>query len=71
MARSQGLEGNVLVDALVDETGKVTQMNVLSGPILLRQAAMDALGKYKYEPARLDGQAVTTHTQVSFSFHLH
>jgi len=70
-ARAQNLEGIVLMDALVDATGNVAAVKVISGPILLRQAAMDALRKWKYQPARLDGQPTAVHTNVNIRFTLH
>ena len=70
LARSIGLQGEVTIDALIDSTGKVAAMKPLSGPVALQQAAMDALRQWKYEPARLDGQRVSTHLSVTMRFHL-
>ncbi len=65
------VQGVVVVDILVDQTGKVTDMKVISGPGRLIQAALNAIATWKYEPARLNGQIIATHTQVSVDFHLH
>jgi TonB family protein len=70
LARAQHIEGAVLVDALVDVTGRVSSMKVVSGPILLHQAAMDALRGWKYEPATLDGKPVAMHLTVKVQFRL-
>ncbi|MCU1316861.1 MAG: hypothetical protein JWN63_2183 [Candidatus Acidoferrum typicum] len=70
LAKSQHVSGNVLVDALIDATGHVTAMNVVSGPTLLHQAAMDALKQWKYQPASLDGKAVPMHLAVTIRFRL-
>jgi TonB family protein len=70
LAKSQHVSGNVLVDALIDATGRVTAMNVVSGPTLLHQAAMDALKQWKYQPASLDGKAVPMHLAVTIRFRL-
>jgi len=67
-ARAQSLEGVVALDALVDATGKVADVRVISGPILLRQAAIDALRKWKYQPAQLNGQPTAVHTNVNIRF---
>jgi TonB family protein len=69
-AKAQRVAGNVKVDALVDATGHVTSMTVVSGPALLQQAAMDALRHWKYEPAQLNGKAVAMHLTVSVQFKL-
>jgi len=70
LAKSQHVSGNVLVDALIDATGRVTSMNVVSGPTLLHQAAKDALKQWKYQPASLDGKAVPMHLAVTIRFRL-
>jgi periplasmic protein TonB len=70
LARSVRLQGEVTIDALIDSTGKVADMKPLSGPVALQQAAMDALRQWKYEPARLDGQPVSTHLSVTIKFRL-
>jgi TonB family protein len=68
LARSQHVSGNVQVDALIDATGHVTNMKVVSGPAPLQQAAMDALKQWRYQPATLDGKAVTMHLTVTLQF---
>jgi len=70
LAKTQHIEGNVRVDALVDETGRVSAVKVVSGPTLLHQAAMDAIRQWKYEPATLDGKPVPMHLTVTLQFRL-
>ena len=70
LARAQHIEGQVLVDALVDVNGRVSSMKVVSGPVLLHQAAMDALRQWKYQAAMLDGKAVPMHLTVTVQFRL-
>ncbi|MGA2420910.1 MAG: TonB family protein, partial [Candidatus Acidiferrum sp.] len=69
-ARTQRISGDVKIDALIDATGKVTTMKVVSGPTLLHQAAMDALHQWKYQPATLDGKAVPMHLTVTIQFRM-
>ncbi len=68
LARARRLTGDVLLDVLIDDAGKVSDMKVLSGPVLLRDAAMDALRQWRYEPARLNGQPTPIHMQVTIKF---
>jgi len=70
LALTGKMEGVVVIDALVDDTGKVTDMRVISGFPRLTQAAMDALRTWKYEPARLNGQPIAMHMKVSINFSL-
>jgi TonB family protein len=70
LAKNQHVSGNVTVDALIDASGRVTTMKIVSGPTLLHQAAMDALKQWKYQPATLDGKAVPMHLTVTLQFRL-
>jgi TonB family protein len=70
LAKNQHISGNVTIDALIDATGRVTTMKIVSGPTLLHQAAMDALKQWKYQPAMLDGKAVPMHLTVTLQFRL-
>jgi protein TonB len=42
---------------------------VLSGPAMLRQAAVDALRRWKYQPGTLNGTPVAVDITVTMSFH--
>jgi TonB family protein len=70
LARTDRLQGLVVIDALVDATGKVTDMTVISGPSGLTGAAMDALRTWKYQPGQLNGQPIAMRTHVSINFNL-
>jgi TonB family protein len=70
LAKTQHVAGDVRVDALIDASGRVTTMKVVSGPTLLHQAAMDALRQWKYQPATLNGNAVPMHLTVTIQFRL-
>jgi protein TonB len=70
LAKTQRIEGAVRIDALIDPTGRVSSMKVVSGPVLLHQAAMDALRQWKYQPATLNGKPVPMHLTVTVQFRL-
>jgi TonB family protein len=65
---SPGNGESVTLDALVDTTGHVKSMKVLSGAASLRNAAMEALKQYQYEPATRRGKAVPAHVSVTVKF---
>jgi len=67
-ARQSGVEGEVVVNTTIDKSGSVVGMRVVSGPPLLRQAALDALRRWKYDPSRLNGQPVAVEMQVTIKF---
>ncbi len=58
LAKQSNTQGDVVIKATIGKNGSVAHMDVVSGPTALRQAAIDALGRWKYEPSKLDGQPV-------------
>jgi len=70
-AKQSGIQGDVIIEAVIDPSGKVSGMKVVSGPLLLHQAAMDALRQWKYEPAVLDDKPEPIRIVVTVHFRLH
>lgn len=68
LAKSNKVAGDVTLDALIDASGDVRDVSVISGPVFLREAAKTALKQWKYEPARLDGQPTAMHLTVTVKF---
>jgi flagellar basal body-associated protein FliL len=60
--------GNVHVDAIVDTTGHLRSVTILSGPAKLHAIAMEVMKQYLYEPAKKNGKTVPAHVQVSLQF---
>ena len=60
--------GNVTLDAVVDPSGHVKTIKVLTGPPSLQNAAMDALKQYQYEPATQRGKPIAAHVTVTVKF---
>jgi TonB family protein len=58
----------VTLDAVVDPSGQVGAMKVLSGPASLRGNALDAVKRYRYRPARQMGKPVAAHVTVKVEF---
>ena len=57
LAKSAKIQGDVTIDAVIDTSGNVVEMRVISGHPLLIQTALDALRKWKYEPTFQIGRA--------------
>ena len=70
LARTQRVAGDVQVDALVDKTGNVEAVKVLSGPLLLQRAAAEAIREWKYTPGVLDGTPTPMHVTVVLKFRI-
>lgn len=67
-AKNSGIQGDVVIETTIDKDGNVAGMRVVSGPAVLRQSALDALRKWKYEPSKLDGEAITVQMMVTIKF---
>jgi len=70
IARLSHVEGTVVVEAIIDEQGNVTQVHLISGPALLVPGAMKAVAERRYAPTILDGQAVAIRLTVKVDYHL-
>ena len=69
-ATMNGVEGDVRIDAVINENGHVGAMKILEGPMPLRQSAMAAVSQWRYDPAKLDGKAISSHLVVLVHFRL-
>lgn len=71
-AREDGLEGLVRLAVEVDAQGRVSAVrwDARSGVMLLDIAARDAVRRWRFEPARQDGQAVASTVRVALQFRL-
>ena len=68
-ARSRGIEGTVVLSVLVDETGHVRTVKVLSGPGGgLDQAAAKAVERIRFRPATRKGQPVAAQITYRYTF---
>ncbi len=70
LARQAKIEGDVLIDAVIDVAGSVAEMRVVSGHPLLIPAALGALAKWKYEPTYLNDEPVPVQLLVTIHFRL-
>jgi TonB family protein len=68
LARQARTEGDVVLDIVIDKSGKVSALSVISGPPTLRQAALDAVRHWRYEPTVLNGQPISVQTEVTIRF---
>jgi protein TonB len=68
LARQAKINGDVVIDAVIDAQGNVVEMRTVSGHPLLALAAMEALRHWKYEPTTLGGEAVPVRLLVTITF---
>jgi TonB family protein len=69
-AKAAGVSGTVILHAVISKDGTVQQVEVISGPPLLLESAMDAVKQWRYEPTLLNGQPVEVDTTISVAYRL-
>jgi len=69
-ALKEKVEGQVMLDTLIGEDGTVKDVHAVSGPDLLRAAAVDAVKWWRFEPYDLNGHATRVHTLIEVDFRL-
>ena len=69
LARTNHVQGPVILQATISKTGSVETLHVIKGPQPLISAALDAVRNWRYKPFSIDGQPteVTTTVYVDFT----
>jgi len=67
----RGIEGTVVINALISESGRVLQTKILrtiKGPFGFDQACIEAVRQWRFEPAIKDGEHVKVWKPISITF---
>jgi TonB family protein len=70
LARGAKIQGKVEMLATIGKTGVIVNLRAISGHPILLQAAMDAVGQWKYKPFLLNGEPVEVEGTVIVVFKL-
>ncbi len=62
------VNGTVVLDVLVDQSGKTEKILLLSGPAMVRQASIDAARLWTFKPMTVGARAVQYELQLVFTF---
>ena len=68
IAKMAHVSGTVVVTATIDKSGRIVGLQVLSGPVMLQKAAVDAVRDARYRPYLLNGEPVEVVTTFSVNF---
>lgn len=68
IARQRRLSGVLLVQLQVGKDGKISNLQLISGPPIFKDAAFEAVKQWQFKPAVLNGQAIDQNTQIRLSF---
>jgi protein TonB len=70
IAKTARVSGTVVLAASISKTGVIENVRVLSGPVMLRQSAVDAVRTWRYKPYKLNNEPVGIETTVNVIFTL-
>lgn len=71
IARKARIQGVVIVQAIIDKEGQVTNVKILKGlPMGLDKAAVEAIKKWTFKPATLNGKPVAVYYNLTVNFQL-
>ena len=68
ISRQARVTGDVELDIEIDATGRVATASPVSGPLVLRDSAREAVMQWRYLPAYADGVPVARRRRVRVSF---
>lgn len=69
-AKRLRISGTVVVEVVIDETGKIISAKANSGPAALSDAAVQAALRAKFSPTKLSGQPVKVSGVINYKFSL-
>jgi periplasmic protein TonB len=70
LARAAHVEGAVVVEAIISRTGTIESLHVVSGALMLQNAALDAIREARYRPFRLNGEPTEVQTTITVNFRI-
>jgi periplasmic protein TonB len=70
IAKAAGVQGSVVVEAVISRKGTIESLHLVSGPLMLQGAAMDAIREARYQPYRLNGEPTEVQTVITVNFRM-
>ncbi len=68
LAKARRISGTAVVKVTVGKDGKVSNPRFISGPMIFRDAAFDAVKQWLFKPAELNGQVIEQETEIRLKF---
>ncbi len=70
LARAARVQGVVRLQAVISTDGEIRNLQLIGGPPLLVNAALEAVKQWRYRPTTLNGSAVEVITEIDVNFTL-
>ena len=68
VAKVAGVEGLVVLRVVIDSSGAMQEAEVVQGHPALRNAALESLKSWRWEPIKVDGETVSARTTIAINF---
>src|SRR5579872_4483003 len=68
LAKQMKVQGAVVLEALISKAGSIQEIQVLSGPAILSEAARQAVKQWHFKPYYQSGQPVETEARITVNF---
>jgi TonB family protein len=69
-AQTQGIEGTVLIDAVIDREGNIMELSGRTGHERLAESALETVRHWQYRPTTINGIPVEVQTEIQVTFTL-
>ena len=70
IAKTARVSGTVELAATISKQGTIKDLHAVSGPVMLRQAAVDAVRTWRYQPYKLNNEPTEVETTINVVFTL-
>jgi protein TonB len=70
IAKAAHVGGTVVLHAIISKNGTIQSLQAVSGPDMLKGAALDAVRQWKYKPYLLNGEPTEVDTTITVNFNL-
>jgi protein TonB len=68
IARAAHVSGAVVLHAIISKEGTIKNLTAISGPEMLKSAAISAVETWRYKPYILNGEPTEVETTVTVNF---
>jgi protein TonB len=70
IAKATRTQGKVVLEAVISKVGRIESLRAVSGPNMLREAALEAVERARYRPYLLNGEPTEVQTTITVVFTL-
>jgi protein TonB len=70
IAKAAHVGGTVVLHAIIAKNGTIQSLSAVSGPDMLKGAALDAVRQWRYKPYLLNGEPTEVDTTITVNFNL-